>query len=111
MKRRRDADGPRCELCRKDRPGQVYHYYAGQHLETQRRRAFLSSTTHVRSTYQGIHRYAAFVCDACCEGLARRRYGPGAAGWSLAALACGGGAAYVFATGTGRDQMWAILGI
>jgi hypothetical protein len=89
----------------------VYHYFAGQHLHTQKRRAFLSSTTHITSTYQGIQKYGVFVCDACVKAMYKGRYLLGAAGWSATFLACSLAAVYVYATNTAGDQMWALIGI
>lgn len=105
----RDVEGACCEFCRQDRPGQVYHYFAGQHLHTEKR-SFLSSTREIKSIYQGIQKYGVFVCNACTANMRKRRYLKGGIGWTLTSLACAGGAAYVYVTEAGGDQMWAVLG-
>lgn len=112
MMRRRDYDteGSACQLCKQDRPGDLVHYYAGQHIETKERRAFFSNTTHITSTYQGIQRYNVYVCDACASAMRQQLYLPGAIGWNIAFLVCAAGGLYVYLTKTAGDQMWSLIG-
>jgi hypothetical protein len=67
-----DRDLPKCLFCSEPNEGQRYTFWGGSHLDTTRKRAFLSSTTVVTSRYQDMKKVGVFACRQCAKGIVFR---------------------------------------
>jgi hypothetical protein len=83
-----------CCFCHSDDEGQVYDVYAGFLVSHTERRAFLSSTTHIRQEYRGMKRIGLRVCPACEKSTRMRRHLPWMIGWGVGAALLGAGAVW-----------------
>jgi hypothetical protein len=75
-------------FCSESNDGQRYTFWAGSHLDTTRKRAFLSSTTVVTSRYQDMKKVGVFACRGCAKGIVFRASLLTIIVFTLAAVGC-----------------------
>ena len=100
----------KCLLCRTGRPGETDFLWCGFLVGSKEKRAFLSNTTTVTTTYRDLKRVDFYLCHACRRRAEVRATLPVVVGFALAAVAAGVGGAFV---GKPNIQLgvWAVAGL
>jgi hypothetical protein len=86
--RRDEDDLPKCLFCSEPNEGQRYTFWGGSHVDTTRKRAFLSSTTVVTARYQDMKKVGVFACTSCAKGIVFRASLLTIIVFALAAVGC-----------------------
>jgi hypothetical protein len=106
---RGEDDLPRCHFCSEHDEGQRYTFWGGSYLSTERKRAFLSSTTTVTTRYSNMKRVGIFACHRCANRLVLLSLLPILFGSGSSAVGCAVAGAILFSGSAAVG--WFLLGL